>query len=74
MKNVVGIKEGIFFIKVVGKFGIFIGLIKFEEVIVEVIILKWGFLKDDGGFEIINYILEKRDFVNNKWVICVLVV
>ncbi|TWW80211.1 Titin [Takifugu flavidus] len=68
LRNSAGTKESTIFIRVVGKPGIPSGTIKFKEVTADGATLKWGVPKDDGGSEITNYILEKRDSVTNMWV------
>ncbi|XP_010785475.1 titin-like [Notothenia coriiceps] len=68
LRNSAGSRESTIFIRVVGKPGIPIGPVKFKDVNADAATLKWVAPKDDGGSEITNYILEKRDFVTNMWV------
>lgn len=68
LRNSAGSKESSIFVRVVGKPGICTGPIKFKEVTADGATLKWGVPKDDGGSEVTNYILEKRDSITNMWV------
>lgn len=68
LRNSVGSKESSIFVRVVGKPGICTGPIKFKEVTADGATLKWGVPKEDGGSEVTNYILLKRDSITNMWV------
>lgn len=68
LRNSAGSKESAIFVRVVGKPGICLGPIKFKEVTADGATLKWGVPKDDGGSEVTNYILEKRDSITKMWV------
>lgn len=67
LRNTAGVKEAKMQIKVVGKPGIPTGPFKFDEITADGITLDWGPPKDDGGTEISNYIVEKRQSTANKW-------
>lgn len=67
LRNCAGTKESAIDFNVVGKPGICTGPIKFDEITAEGITIEWAPPIDDGGSEVTNYFLEKRQSTANKW-------
>ena len=62
-----GRKDISFNVNVYGNPGKIKGLIEFPEISAENIVLKWNPPEDNGGSEITNYIIEKKDTSSNVW-------
>ncbi|XGW29138.1 hypothetical protein V3C99_008720 [Haemonchus contortus] len=68
VKNEVGEDEGVFEVVVQDRPAAPEGPLEVSDVTKDSCVLSWNPPKDDGGAEITNYVVEKRDTKTNTWV------
>lgn len=67
LENVVGKKKAQIKVKVIGRPSAPEGPLVFEEIMANSVKVSWKVPTDDGGSEILGYIVERREAARNAW-------